>query len=342
MTTPNPTPAQPETLLPCPLYGHLPDKGEFTNGPYIAVSGAPNMPKFYAIVCPGCCSTAYDENKERVVKKWNTRAAVAGPRGDFQRRLYEECVTANWDPEKRNTFAEEIAHLHEELSEAFRAFRRYKDFAIREVNGKLEGVPIEFADALIGMFYNAELHGFDLLEAIELKHQFNLGRNYVAEGRQLHPPAATSSPTPAETRCIHCRHSVDDFNAVTGLCEFDPEPDNESALFCGCKCEFTPPERTRVEGEQGTWYCLDCDSQQPIEGAWMCSDGNVRCAVHRQQFSGEQRAAVAPADNETKYGPSLVAFNLKTGVAYCPYCETEFERQSDGSYLTFHDCKGDR
>lgn len=111
---------------------------------------------------------------------------------DLQRRLYDECVTANWDPERRNTFAEEIAHLHEELSEAFRAFRRYKDFQVREVNGKLEGVPIEFADALIGMFYNAELHGFDLLAAIEQKHQFNLGRNYVTEGRQLHAPAATA------------------------------------------------------------------------------------------------------------------------------------------------------
>lgn len=64
-------------LLPCPLFGHLPDKGEFTSGPYIAVSGAPNMPKFYAVVCPGCCSTAYDEDKERVIKKWNTRISPA-------------------------------------------------------------------------------------------------------------------------------------------------------------------------------------------------------------------------------------------------------------------------
>lgn len=97
----NPTPTQPgETLEPCPLFGHLPDKGEFTNGPYVAVSGAPDMPKFYAVVCPGCCSTAYDENKERVIKKWNTRAAVAGPRGDVERlaamftELYN-CYTAS-------------------------------------------------------------------------------------------------------------------------------------------------------------------------------------------------------------------------------------------------------
>lgn len=108
--------------------------------------------------------------------------------GNLQQRLYEECRTANWDPDFKNTFAEEIAHLHEEVSEAFRAWRQYKDCEIREIEGKLKGVPVEFADVLIGMFYLAELHGFDLLEAVERKHQFNLKRNYIAEGRQLHAP----------------------------------------------------------------------------------------------------------------------------------------------------------
>lgn len=126
-------------------------------------------------------------------------ASAAPVVDNLQRRLYEECVTANWDPERKNTFAEEIAHLHEELSEAFRAWRRYEDCEVREVNGKLEGVPIEFADALIGMFYNAELYGFDLLAAVERKHQFNLTRNYVTEGRQLHAPAAaTAAPVESE------------------------------------------------------------------------------------------------------------------------------------------------
>lgn len=78
-------------LLPCPLFGHLPDKGEFTNGPYIAVSGAPSMPKFYAVVCPGCCSTAYDENKERVIKKWNTRADLAPVAQPPEPRHHKHC-----------------------------------------------------------------------------------------------------------------------------------------------------------------------------------------------------------------------------------------------------------
>lgn len=108
-------------------------------------------------------------------------------KAEYQRRLFEECRTAGWDPDLKNTFPEEIAHLHEELSEAFRAFRRNKDFRITvDSNGKPQGVPIELADVLIGLFYNAELHGFDLFAAVEQKHQYNLTRNYIKEGRQLH------------------------------------------------------------------------------------------------------------------------------------------------------------
>jgi hypothetical protein len=110
---------------------------------------------------------------------------------DLQRRLFEECETAGWDPGKRNSFAEECAHLHEEISEAFREWRLHKDFEVRyEPSGKPTGIPIELADVLIGLFYNAELHGFDLLAATEIKHRWNLSRSYQAEGRTLHPVAS--------------------------------------------------------------------------------------------------------------------------------------------------------
>jgi hypothetical protein len=101
---------------------------------------------------------------------------------DLQRQLFEECETAGWDPGKHNTFGEEIAHLHEEVTDAFGQWRLHKDFEIRVVNGKPTGIPIEFADVLIGLFYNAELHGFDLLAAVAIKHAYNLGRSYEAEG----------------------------------------------------------------------------------------------------------------------------------------------------------------
>lgn len=106
---------------------------------------------------------------------------------EIQRLLYEECRHANWDPEQQNTLAEEVAHLHEEVSEVFRAWRKYHDTEIHiDEKGKPQGVPIELADVLIGLFYNAEREGIDLMAAVVAKHQHNLGRDYVAEGRQLH------------------------------------------------------------------------------------------------------------------------------------------------------------
>lgn len=115
---------------------------------------------------------------------------MSDPRAEhgLQRRLFNECRQARWDPFLANTFAEEIAHLHEEVSEAFRTWRLRKNYDITvDESGKPQGVPAEFADVLIGLFYLAELHGFDLLAAVEAKHRYNLTRDYVAEGRQLHP-----------------------------------------------------------------------------------------------------------------------------------------------------------
>ncbi len=119
-------------------------------------------------------------------------AAIKATSQSLQQRCFEECEVAGWDPDKRNSFAEEVAHLHEEVSEAFREWRLHKDFEIRYApDGKPTGIPIELADVLIGLFYNAELHGFDLLEAFEIKHRWNLSRSYEAEGRRLHPAAST-------------------------------------------------------------------------------------------------------------------------------------------------------
>lgn len=105
----------------------------------------------------------------------------------LQQRLHLGEKRAGWDPADVNTFAEEIAHLHEEISEAFRAYRLTKGYDLTiDGNGKPQGVPAELADAAIGMFYMAERFGFDLLEAVEVKHAYNLTRSYALEGRRLH------------------------------------------------------------------------------------------------------------------------------------------------------------
>jgi hypothetical protein len=107
----------------------------------------------------------------------------------FQYQSYQDCVDAHWDPNFQNTFAEECAHIASELAEAFEAFRLYHDFEVHPgLLGKPEGVPIEFADILIGLLYCAERFGFDLLAAYTQKREWNRGRDYNTEGRQLHPP----------------------------------------------------------------------------------------------------------------------------------------------------------
>lgn len=110
----------------------------------------------------------------------------------LQRRLYEVERDAGWG---ETTFGEECAHLHEEVSEAFRAWRKHKSADLwRDENGKPQGVPAELADVVIGCFYNAELFGFDLLEAVRIKSAYNASRNYQREGRQLHPATTTVTP----------------------------------------------------------------------------------------------------------------------------------------------------
>lgn len=100
----------------------------------------------------------------------------------------EEAEEAHWDDKRRLSFAEELMHLMAEVAEAFEAWRLYKDFDIHyDSEGIPQGVPIEFADILLGLFYNVGLHHIDMTEALLIKHAYNTTRDYRAEGRQLHP-----------------------------------------------------------------------------------------------------------------------------------------------------------
>lgn len=62
-------------LLPCP-FGHVPQgsAATFGPGPYVSESGDPNATKYYAVVCPGCCSTAHSRSRAGVISRWNSRA----------------------------------------------------------------------------------------------------------------------------------------------------------------------------------------------------------------------------------------------------------------------------
>jgi NTP pyrophosphatase (non-canonical NTP hydrolase) len=106
---------------------------------------------------------------------------------DLVMMAIEEAEEAHWDDHLWNSFPEELAHLMAEVAEAFEAWRLYKDFEIHWTpDGVPQGVPIEFADVLLGLFYNVGLHDIDMDKALDIKHAFNMRRDYRAEGRQLH------------------------------------------------------------------------------------------------------------------------------------------------------------
>jgi hypothetical protein len=116
---------------------------------------------------------------------------LAGARAatnSWQNVLYTETRESGWDPETANSLAEEILHMIQELTDAFNEIRagRRPDEIYIGTDGKPRGVPIEFADTLIGLFYNAELRGFSLFDATQIKRAWNRDRRYREENRHLH------------------------------------------------------------------------------------------------------------------------------------------------------------
>lgn len=101
------------------------------------------------------------------------------------RDAHQNAIDKGWYEEPR-TFAELIALMHSELSEALEDYRAGR--AINEIYYEGEkpcGIPIELADVLIRIFDTCGYYGIDLEEAIEEKMRYNATRPQRHGGKRL-------------------------------------------------------------------------------------------------------------------------------------------------------------
>lgn len=102
--------------------------------------------------------------------------------------LAEECHKTAlekgwWD--KANPFGQQMMNIIGEVSEAWEEYRNgYDPDFIYNEDGKPEGIPIEFADAIIRLLDTCAYYDIDIEQAIKLKMAYNKTRPYRHGGKK--------------------------------------------------------------------------------------------------------------------------------------------------------------
>ena len=106
---------------------------------------------------------------------------------DFLKAVsYETAQEKGWfDPPK--SFGEEVLMMHSELSEVIEEFRNGVGGinSVRVIEGKPEGIPIEFADLVIRLATVCERYNIDIEEALYRKITYNKTRPHRHGGKVL-------------------------------------------------------------------------------------------------------------------------------------------------------------
>jgi NTP pyrophosphatase (non-canonical NTP hydrolase) len=100
---------------------------------------------------------------------------------------HENAVAHGWWEEDRG-FAEIIALMHSELSEALEEYGNGHDpqaIYYYAQKGKPEGIPIELADVVIRIFDACGRYEIDLDEAVRIKMEYNKTRPYKHGGKKI-------------------------------------------------------------------------------------------------------------------------------------------------------------
>lgn len=104
---------------------------------------------------------------------------------ELVQKSHQQAVTKGWWDEDRS-LVEALMLVVGELSEAVEELRDGRQPGeIYSNNGKLEGVPIELADALIRLGDLCGEFGIPLQTAIDLKLKFNETRPYRHGGKKI-------------------------------------------------------------------------------------------------------------------------------------------------------------
>lgn len=92
---------------------------------------------------------------------------------------YQVAVSKGWEEDAdQRTFGDECALLHEEITEAWKAWRKHGFDSWVTEDGKPEGVGSEFADEFIRLLHYCYTRNVDLWFEYQRKTAYNKTRSY--------------------------------------------------------------------------------------------------------------------------------------------------------------------